>query len=225
MAALIVFAGLFLGAHLNSGFSEDRPRPTSLMYVKNLDSGKAFWATYEKSPSQWTRAYLGEEPVAPDPNELKTLSSKYSTGFTFTKEAQVKSVSPPEITIEQDTLIDGKRHLHLIVAPGRDVNRLEVFTNETPVLQATVNGTALNEFYLEDRSRGRLFTHYISNNAPTDLSLVFPAGPPLELTLYEASNNLMHDPLFSIPPRPADQIPMPFVLNDAVVLVKTLRFE
>lgn len=224
-AALIVFAGLFLGAHLNSGFSEDRPKPTSLMYVKNVDENKAYWATYEKSPSQWTRAYLGDEPVAPDPKEIKTLSSKYSTGFTFTKSAPVKLIPPPEITIDQDTLIDGNRHLGLTITPLRDVNRLEVFTNDTPVLQASINGAALSEFYLEDRKRSRLFTHYISDNAPTVLLLVIPEGRPLELTLYEASNTLMRDPGFSIPPRPADQIPMPFVLNDAIVLIKTLRFE
>ena len=70
-----------------------------------------------------------------------------------------------------------------------------------------------------------MFTHYISDNDSTDLRLVFAEGAPLELTLYEASNNLLDNSDFSIPPRPADQIPMPFVLNDAVVLVKTMRFE
>ncbi|MDM9630174.1 M20/M25/M40 family metallo-hydrolase [Robiginitalea aurantiaca] len=225
LAALIVFAGLFMGAHLNSGFSEDRPKPTSLLYVKNLDRDNAYWATYENSPSEWTKAYLGDQPVTPDPNELKTLSSKYSTGFTYTKAAPDKPIPAPEITVDQDTLIDGNRHLGLTISPGRDVNRLEVFTNEIPVLEASVNGAALSEYYLKNRSRSRLFTHYISNNSPSVLKLVIPAGSPLELTLYEASNNLLNSPGFSIPPRPADQIPMPFVLNDAIVLIKTLRFE
>jgi hypothetical protein len=105
------------------------------------------------------------------------------------------------------------------------VNRLEVFTNETPLLQASVNGADLPSYYLENRRGSRLFTHYLSDNAPTDLRLAYPGGAPLELTLYEASNDLLDNPDFSIPPRPEDQIPMPFVLNDAVVLVKTLRFE
>lgn len=225
MAALIVFAGLFLGAHLNSGFSPDRPQPTSLVYIKDVDKDKAFWATYEKSPSQWTQAFLGPQPDAPDPEELKTFSSKYSTGFTYTKTAPVKSVAPPEITIDKDTLIGGNRHLDLSITPRRDVNRIEVFTDQTPVLEAIVNGAPLSEYFLENRRGGRLFTHYISDNAPTVLRLVIPGGSPLQLTLYEASNTLIGDPDFGVPPRPADQIPMPFVLNDAVVLIKTLRFE
>ena len=225
LAGLIIFLGLFLGAHLNSGFSPDRPRPTSLMYVKNLDSNTALWATYEKSPSPWTRAYLGEQPTAPDPEDVQTLSSKYSTGFTFTKTAPLKSIAAPEILIQTDTLIAGNRQLSLTITPGRDVNRLEVFTNDTPVLQAVVNGAALPSYYLENRNRSRLFTHYISDNDPTEIFLVFPEEESLELTLYEASNSLMYDPDFSIPPRPSDQIPMPFVLNDAIVLIKKLRFE
>ena len=224
-AGFLVFLGLFLGAHLQGSFTPERPKPTSLMYVKNLDTDKAFWATYEKSPSPWTRAYLGEDPAPPDEEAPKTLSSKYSTGVAYLKPSPVKAIAPFEINILTDTLIGGNRHLHLNIAPGRDVNRLEVFASLTPVLEASVNGAELPSHYLQNRGQNRLFTHYISDNESTDLRLVFAEGAPLELTLYEASNNLLDNPDFSIPPRPADQIPMPFVLNDAVVLVKTMRFE
>ena len=113
----------------------------------------------------------------------------------------------------------------LKVLHQRDVNRLEVFTNETPVLKAVVNGIDLSAYFLENRRRGRLLTHYISDNDPTELQLSFPEGEPLELTLYEASNDLLHNPLFSIPGRPENHLPMPFVLNDAVLLIKKVRFE
>jgi hypothetical protein len=70
-----------------------------------------------------------------------------------------------------------------------------------------------------------LITHYVSDNDPTRLELAFSAGSTLELTIYEASNDLLTNPLFSVPPRPQDQIPMPFVLNDAVLVIQTLRIE
>ena len=224
LASLVVFAGLFLGAHLNSGFSKDQPRPSSLLYVKNIDEDKAYWATYDRNPSAWTKAYLGENPEAPNPAKTKTLSSKYSTGFTYVRPAASKAIPPPQITVKRDTVVEGKRFLDLSIAPGREVNRLEVFTNDTPILEASVNGAKLSEFFLENRGGGRLFTHFISNNVTSELNLVIPGGSSLELTLYEAANNLLEDPNFSIPERPADQIPMPFVLNDAIVLIKTLQF-
>jgi hypothetical protein len=127
------------------------------------------------------------------------------------------------VTIEKDTTLNGIRTLEVGIFPQRNVNRLEVFTNATPIKKASVNGIELSEFYLKERKNSRLFTHYISDNDSTILALSIPAGTELELTLYEASNDLLAHPLFSIPKRPKDLIPMPFVLNDAIILKKTIR--
>jgi len=45
------------------------------------------------------------------------------------------------------------------------------------------------------------------------------------LTFYEASNDLLSHPEFTVPPRPVENIPMPFVLNDAILTVKKVTFE
>lgn len=224
MAGLVVFLAFFLGAHLKSDFTKNTPKPTSLLYVKNLDKKEAYWATYEKVPSGWTEAYIGNDLQPPSPS-LKTLSSKYSTGFSYTSPAPQKPVPEPEITILADTLVEGDRLVSLRIEPQRNINRLEVFTGETPFIEAAVNGIALSGYYLEHRRSGKLITHYVSDNDPTELRLRFPAGRPLELTIYEASNDLLYNPAFSIPPRPDDLLPMPFVLNDAVLLIKSIRFE
>lgn len=72
--------------------------------------------------------------------------------------------------------------------------------------------------------KSRLVTHYISTNEPTLLELVIPSNEKLEITLMEASNNLLNHELFSIPKRPKNSIPMPFVLNDAIIITKTVQF-
>jgi hypothetical protein len=225
MAWGAAFLALMLGAHLKSRFTPDTPKPSSLLYVKDLDQNRAHWATYEKVPSEWTRAYLGATPGPPDPLEVGTLSSKYGTGFSFVGQAPLKPVPAPEITVLSDTLLGDQRVIDLRVEPRRDVNRLEVFTGNTPLTAAAVNGIPLSEFYLKNRRGGKLVTHYISENDPTQLRLEFPSREPLELTLYEASNDLLENPLFSVPARPADNLPMPFVLNDAVLLIKKVRFD
>ena len=78
---------------------------------------------------------------------------------------------------------------------------------------------------MQNSRRGKLITHYISNNEYTDLELSIPKDSILELTFYEASNDLLHNSNFTIPQRPEDNIPMPFVLNDAILVTKTIRFE
>ncbi|MEC8830802.1 MAG: peptidase M28, partial [Bacteroidota bacterium] len=112
----------------------------------------------------------------------------------------------------------------LCITPNRNVNRLEVFTNPIKLKKASVNRIELSPYFLENRS-SRLVTHYITNNNFTELQLEFPKDSVLELTLYEASNDLLTHPDFSIPERPKTSIPMPFVLNDAILMIKTLRFE
>lgn len=222
---ILLFLLLMGGAHLYSGFSGERPKPTSLLYVWDADTDTAFWATYEKQPSDWTKGYLGTEPRSPEEAGLKVLSSKYSTGFSFVSEAPSKGIPAPGIRVERDTVMEGIRNLSIRVIPKRPVNRLEVFTNPIALRQASVNGIALSDYYLKNRRRGKLITHYISRDASTFIELSYPAGETLDLTFYEASNDLLSNPHFSIPPRNPALIPMPFVLNDAVLTINRLRFE
>jgi hypothetical protein len=77
---------------------------------------------------------------------------------------------------------------------------------------------------LENRGN-RLITHYITNNDFTEIEMQFPKDSVLELSFYEASNDLLTHPDFSVPKRPDTSIPMPFVLNDAILTIKTLRFD
>ena len=222
---ILFFFLLLAGAHFYSGFKENRPKPTSLLYVLNTDEETSFWATYEKVPSDWTKGYLGDEPRTPAEAGLKVLSSKYGTGFSYVAEAPSKGIPGPVIRVERDTLVGATRNLSIRVIPRRPVNRLEVLTNEVEINQAEVNGIKLSDYYLKNRRGGKLITHYISNDESTLIDLSYPADQPLEMTFYEASNDLLSNPHFSIPPRSSDMIPMPFVLNDAVLTINSLRFE
>ena len=55
--------------------------------------------------------------------------------------------------------------------------------------------------------------------------LEIPVEQELELTIYEASNDLLTNGLFTIPKRKENQIPMPFVLNDAILTIQKVKFE
>ena len=220
----LLFLGFMVSAHLNSGFTIENAKPTSLLYVLNTDQNRAKWATYEHELSAWTSQYLGETKKRPDSLAAFDISSKYATGFTYMANAPIKDILPPNIEVEVDTIIGNKRMLELCITPQRDVNRLEVYINELDILEAKVNNVTLSDYYLKNRKGGKLITHFISNNDYTELQLSFPKDEHLELTLYESSNDLLDNPSFTIPERPQATIPMPFVLNDAVLLIKTIRF-
>lgn len=217
--------GFLIEAHISHEFDAENAKPTSLLYVLDEDASTAQWATYENVPSYWTAQYFGEETSTPEKLANKTISSKYSTGFTFVNKAPLKAVKGPELTVNIDTIIGQERMIELLVKPQRTVNRLEVFTSKVNLSSASVNGIPLSEFYLQNRRGGRLITHYISDNDPTLLKLSYPENEQLELTFYEASNDLLTHELFSTPDRPDNNIPMPFVLNDAILVIKSLHFE
>ncbi|NNJ89179.1 MAG: M28 family peptidase [Eudoraea sp.] len=222
----LLFTGFIITlavAHFQSGFTEEKAKPSSLVYILDADTKKAQWATYEKQLSDWTLAVLGSENSLPEKTNNTNIYSKYNSGYTHVSAAPVKDITEPVVTIEKDTTLEGNRMLEVGIFPQRGVNRLEVFTNSTQIKKASINGIELSEYYLKQRRGTRLFTHYISDNDSTILELSIPAGAELELTLYEASNDLLAHPLFSVPQRPKDLIPMPFVLNDAVIIKKTIR--
>ncbi|PHN94688.1 peptidase M28 [Maribacter sp. 6B07] len=221
--SFLLFAGFMVSAHMDSGFTKDRPKPTSLLYVLNADDNTAMWATYEHKLSDWTAQYIIDKLAVP-PQINETISSKYGTDFTYTYEAPLKNIPKPTIEVQLDTVINNVRSIRLCITPNRPINRLEVFTNPVDILKADVNGIQLSDHFLQNRNSGRLITNYISDKNFTDINLEFPADSPLELTFYEASNDLLNNELFSIPERREDQIPMPFVLNDAIVTVQKLKF-
>ncbi|NAS10717.1 M28 family peptidase [Poritiphilus flavus] len=225
LIGFLLFIGFMASAHFNSGFNEENAKPSSLLYVLDADKGTAQWATYERVLSDWTAQYLGSDKKVPEQLAGNTISSKYSTGFTYVSPAPLKEIKAPEIEKTRDTIVEGERILVICVSPERPVNRLEVFTNSVPIKEASINGVPLSSHFLENRKGGKLVTHYVSNNEQTELKLSIPPEQPLEMLLYEASNDLLSNSQFSVPARPKDNIPMPFVLNDAILVTKTLRFE
>jgi hypothetical protein len=221
---MILFFGCMISAHFNSGFNKENRKPTSLLYVLDADTNKAQWATYDNVLSDWTSQYLDANKKTPEKLSKKTISSKYSSGFTYVSDAPTKKISPMQVEKTRDTIIGDSRLLDICITPKRNVNRLEIFTSTT-LQSATVNTIKLSDFYLQNRKRGKLITHYISNNEYTDLQLSIPKDSVLELTIYEASNDLLSNSQFSIPARPEDNMPMPFILNDAILVTKTMKFE
>ena len=223
--SFLLFAGFMVSAHMDSNFTKDNPKPTSLLYVLNMDDNKAMWATYENQLSEWTSQYITTEKLADSTLTEKTISSKYASNFTFTNDAPIKDVPKPTIEVQLDTIIGVQRKLRISITPNRAINRLEVFTNKAKVDKATVNGIELSEYFLKSRGGGKLITHYISDNNYTDITLEIPKQEVLELTIYEASNDLLDNALFTVPQRKENQIPMPFILNDAILTIQKVKFD
>lgn len=222
---LFLFVAFSIAAHINSDFSKERPKPSSLLYVFDQDKGKAIWATYDNQLIDWQSEFLNESKKKIENDSKQTISSKYSSGFTYTADAPLKEIAGPEIEVARDTIIGEKRFLELCITPNRPINRLDVFTNDVQIFKSSVNKQPLSDYFLNNRRNGKFFTHFVSRNAYTEIELSIPKNSKLELAFYESSNDLLQNELFSVPERPKASIPTPFVLNDAVMTMKTLTFD
>jgi hypothetical protein len=221
----LISIGFFAKAHLNSNYAKGTAKPNSLLYIYNADSNKAFWATYDLNLDEWTKMYLGDNPKSARILNDNPLFSKYKSGFTYSAEADIKEIKEPTIAFFQDSIGGSQRYIKLSISPNRNVNRYDIFANEKMIFyNLKANGaTALAQkrsLYL--RKGKRLISYYVVDNDPLELQFSIPVNSPFDMDLMESSFDLLTNPKFKIAKRLPWMMPMPFVLNDAVVIQKKI---
>lgn len=210
-------------AHVESGFEKGKAKPTSLVHLTEANTSKSWWATYDKVLDSWTKNYFGEHTLNASSLNTNTLTSKYNSGFTLMAEAPSKNIAAPSLRFLRDTIIGNYRTVHLEIKANRLVNRIDVFMNEKiKIHNLRANGVqAINQkesFFV--RKDSRVLNYYPIQNKPLTLQFQISKEDKLQLEIMTSSFDLLENKLFSIPKRPAESIPMPFVLNDAIIVKK-----
>ncbi|WP_194851783.1 M28 family peptidase [Nonlabens antarcticus] len=228
--SLIICWVFVFSAFAKAEFSPTQPQKTSLVYLSDADSQTANWATYDQNLSDWTKEKIGQNPTLAKELNSNTIDSKYAGAFTYVTPA--KYVELPEINheITVDTIIEGKRRIKMIVSSERKVERWEVFCDlKFQFTNAKINGATVpvnNDGIPFAKRRGnRMISYYVSNNAPLVMELTFDAQIALEFEVYAASFDLLKQPGFDVSARSENTMPMPFVLNDAIVIKKNITTE
>ncbi|PRX52117.1 M28 family peptidase [Salegentibacter salegens] len=229
----LIFNILLIVAHFKADFTEEHPKPNSLVYLADADNNTTNWYSYDKMPDEWTEKYFGKEPLIA-PAEINTLSSKYGSQFTWKTNA-------PEIDLEEPSIIwkktDSSETINsylLKIAPNRNINRIELFADRgTDFETFKVNNKIADSLYLGQnkfhihtrRWHERLLTYHVSSRDTLRLEFSLKKDKKPEFTLYESSYDLLENEALNVPPRPNTMMPRPFVLNDAVIFKKTISPE
>ena len=231
--SFLTFLTIFVLAHFQAGFSSERPKPNSLVYLLDEDSGQATWNTYDRILDSWNAPYF--EAAAEGAASKQVFSSKYSSGFTHTSAAPEIELPEPFIGIEKIVSQDPEEDRYSVkIAPQRDINRIELYADKSIGFRdMTVNGKSapnlrpgesdLNVFSL--RWSDRLLEYYPVNRDTLRLEMSLEKGIHPELTMYEAAYSLFDNPELKVRPRKENMIPRPFVLNDAVVIKRSFVLE
>lgn len=210
-------------AHLNSDFTTERPRPNSLVYIYDADNGAATWNSYDKFTDSWTAPYFSGDSTIN--TELTTFSSKYNSRFTRIAKAPLIDIEPPVILIEKNKNRNGKTQVEMKIAFSRNIARVDFFAEgDFDPEYFEVNGEVAN-YLIEDRKEKettRLLTYYAANQDTLRLKFSFSSGNISPLEYYGTSYDLLKNERLNVPARPPGMMPRPFVINDAVILKKTI---
>jgi hypothetical protein len=225
---LLISFSCFAYAHLNNEFMPGQAKQNSLVYLFDETTNKAYFATYDQKLDDWTQAILGENPQSGAILNQWTSKSKYNTGFQYRVNAPKFDIKPPTVFFLEDTIIDNLRKIKLEVSFNRPVNRLDVFAEEFYVFHhLKANGVKKinQEGSQYKRKDKQLLNYYPINQEPLILEFYTDKNQKLELMLRESSFDLLSNPAYQIQPRPDWAIPMPFVLNNAVIIQKKITTE
>jgi hypothetical protein len=222
----IAAIGFFVKAHQASTYTNQQPKPNSLVYILNGDSNKANWATYDTNLDEWTKAYLGEKPKDGSALNSVKLYSKYGSQYTFMADAPVKKIARPTIEFLRDT-VKGNQHLYRIrITPNRNVNRYDIFSNnDIQINNFRANGVKSVDFEsnIASKTSGKLLTYYVVDNLPLEMEFSISNSLKLDLELVESSFDLLANASIKMMQRKAGMMPKPFVLTDAVIIKQKIK--
>ncbi len=213
-------------AHLHSDFSKERPKPNSLVYLLNADNNRAKWFTYDHILDDWSKGFLRAKPEKNSSNII--FSSKYSSGFTFSKNAETKLLLKAKVSLSKENMAQNTVAFHLKILPRRDLNRMELFAERYVDFQNfKVNGLplVLPKSTAENKAPIRLLTYFPVDRDSLHIDFRLPKGENPKLIIFGASNDLLTNDRFNVPPRPAEMIPKPFILNDAIIIQQEIPLK
>jgi hypothetical protein len=204
-AVAIVLVGI--GA-LTVRTSDVHPVLSWLIYAIDADSSDAWLASgaSRARSDAWTRTALA--PFAQGPEWIAHFF-EWPTAIVARRVPSLP-LPQPTINILSDSTTDDARQLSLRVQGSTGTTALAMRVTEAPVIGAGVDGRAI------DATRYRLHTREwtLRSWAPSDsgalLSLIVPAGSTPKLEILAYSPGIPTLPGITIPPRPANVVPVQF---------------
>jgi len=224
---LLIASGIvFTIAHMKNEFTSEQPKPNSLVYLHDNDAQKSYWITYDKTLDSWTKPYF-KDTISDKSNIV--FGSKYNTAFSYISNANSIILPESNFNLSIDTIINQERKIQLCIMPNRVLNSIEINSNtKNNFNNFSINGTEINtkiksKFFNNDSPK--IATYHLVNNDPLELSFSIHKDSIPHIELFEISHDLLSNKHFDIKKRENNMIPKPFVINDAIIVKKTLKFN
>jgi hypothetical protein len=105
----LLASGFILSGALRSGYDAEHPKPDTISYWLDTDTGKASWISFDKKPDDWTSQFLTGHVEATTLRLFNPVD-----GDTIIKaDAPHIQLLPPNIETLEDSTTGGERKLRL----------------------------------------------------------------------------------------------------------------
>jgi hypothetical protein len=197
----LIGLGLLVAGNAASGYDAAHPRPDTLFYALNADSGEASWATLDPELDQWTKQFLGGDTKE---RTLEDLLSGGGSTKILTSPAPVAPLKPPEVELLGQEANGPTRTLRLHLASPRGAWRAFLLPGAgVEILGWGLNGKSPPE--VGDES----FTFTALPPEGVDLSVKVRASGPVRFTVVDQTIGLPRIPGVPLPTRPETVMPAP----------------
>ena len=220
--AALACAGCLIAGSATSRFDRDHPKPDSLFYGLDADSGTATWFSGDVRPDPWTVPALSARPR----RESASPFLPFLTWNFLVHDAPAEALPAPVIEKVEDSTGGGVRTLRLRIASRRNAPAVFVYGDpHAEVLAAQVNGKPLGTGKLAPADKPGLRVirfrrwSFVYENPPRDgIELrmqVRARSAPLEMEVIDETYGLGELP--TAPTRPNDTMPLAWKPNSVFV--------
>jgi hypothetical protein len=229
IGAAAAFLGFLLIATTQFRFDAQHPKPNTVIYWLDAESGQAKWITVNDAPTGqarldgWTEQFFpnGAKPATFQPWLNGWQDRAYPA---LEAAAPLVDMSVSSVKVLSDTTSRSARQLRVHISAPEDVlNSQLVVQASGPILILAVNGSALD---MNTQTPETVQINVIGRQTDgVTLDLTVAAAGPISVTVQDRRLGVPEIPGITIAPRPAWMMPAP--LNDAAdstIVRQTFRF-
>jgi Peptidase family M28 len=209
---------------LTSAASAREPEQDSLIYALNADTGKAVWASLDKSPDKWTTQFLSADAQR---GTLPAISSANTKAQWLQREAPVEPLAPPDLKLLDDKSVEGARTLRMHISSPRQAPTLIFYADSNmEIVSAQVNGKQmkLKSLISDAQKDGWSMRYYAMPPEGIDLTMVFKALEPVKFRVVDQSYQFPSFMGARFASRPDDIISAPFSVTDSTFVSRSFTF-
>lgn len=223
LAALVGTSVIGFGI-LTSGYDAEHPRPNSIAYVLDADTGEAIWVTTDDQIDGWTRQFLASG--AREAGFVAMPNSNPDWVFpAWQAPAPAVQLAAPQLEVLEDGVTGDLRTLRLRVTSARGAPNVYLDVQAPGEITAAIlDGKPLDlgSWPAEERDRFRMAYHAVPPEG-IEVKLAFPSTGPASIRVEDRSNGLPEIPGMTIEPRPADTMPAPYEMADPTIVSRSFH--